>query len=209
MVNSAGEPIRKTCRRFDDVGHAHALTFSCFERQPFLTSERACGWMIESIRRARSQHDFDLWAYVIMPEHVHLLIFPTHAEYSISAILKSLKLSVSAVAIPFIKENHADFIKRMTHPAPDGSTSIRFWQRGGGYDRNLWSPRYIWQTIDYIHANPVRRGLCASPMDYRWSSSVSYEDRSQGELSIDADSLPTDPRSKLKDTTQRRSSCSN
>jgi len=61
---------------------------------------------------------------------------------------------------------------------------------------NLWSPRYIWQMTDYIHANPVRRGLCALPMNYRWSSAVSYEDRNRGELSVDADSLPTDPRSK-------------
>ena len=68
------EPIQKTCQRWDEPGHAHAMTFSYFRRQPFLTKDRSRGWMIEAIRRARDEHRFHLWAYVIMPEHLHLLI---------------------------------------------------------------------------------------------------------------------------------------
>jgi len=52
---------------------------------------------------------------------------------------------------------------------PNGLSSVRFWQRGGGYDRNFWSPKHTWQTIDYIHANPVVRGLCAGNVDWSWS----------------------------------------
>ena len=45
-----------------------------------------------------------------------------------------------------------------------------FWQCGGGYDRNATEPRTLLQMIDYIHNNPVRRGLVAKATDWIWSS---------------------------------------
>lgn len=72
----------KTCRRFDEPGDAHALTFTCFKGQPFLAKDRSRQWMIDSIERARQKHQFDLWAYVIMLEHVHLVIRPKEDHYS-------------------------------------------------------------------------------------------------------------------------------
>ncbi len=83
-------PIRKTCKRYNLPGHAHFLTFSCFGRRPFLSRDRSRGWMIDAIALARERHGFDLWAWVIMPEHVHLLIFPRRETYEISAILTTM-----------------------------------------------------------------------------------------------------------------------
>ncbi len=81
-------PIRKTkyktCKRYNIPGHAHELTFTCFRRFQLLSRERTCRWPIDAVGRARSCHAFDIWAYVIMPEHVHLLIFPRGESYNIS-----------------------------------------------------------------------------------------------------------------------------
>jgi len=62
---------RKRCRRENLTGHAHFLTFSCFHRRLYLSRDRTRQWLIESIAHSMTQHRFDLWAYVIMPEHVH------------------------------------------------------------------------------------------------------------------------------------------
>ena len=86
---------RKTCHRYNDPGHAHALTFSCFHRQRFLSGDRSRQWFIDAVDRARVKHHFHVWAYVTMPEHVHLLIWPTIPDYNISEILNSIKQSVS------------------------------------------------------------------------------------------------------------------
>jgi REP-associated tyrosine transposase len=190
------ERHRKRCRRFNDIGHAHALTFSCFQRQPFLSRERSRLWTLEAIRHARQVHAFHLWAYVLMPEHVHLLIHPVSPEYRISAILSSLKQPVAKKAVRYIREHAPEFLDRMRDRQPGGTENFRFWQRGGGYDRNLWEPRYIWSTIDYIHLNPVRRGLCQRPDDWIWSSARNYCDGvgSAESLDIDFASLPEDPR---------------
>jgi len=185
---------RKSCHRDNRPGDAHALTFSCFRRRPFLTRDRSRMWVIQAIALAKAKHDFDVWAYVLMPEHVHLLIYPTRDHYDISGILQSIKLSVSTRAIRYVKEKSPEFLSRMADVQPNGNVAHRFWQRGGGYDRNLQSPKYIWETIDYLHANPVRRGLCTGNVDWKWSSAREYAGMGDTLLPIDADSLPDDPR---------------
>ena len=127
-------PQRKTCRRYNEPGHAHALSFSCFKRRPFLSRQRTRNWMLSAIDKARAKHGLHLWAYVIMPEHVHVLIHPTSDDYSVSRILTTLKQPLSKRAILYVRQHAPSFLKRMTDTQPNGKRSVRFWQRGGGYD---------------------------------------------------------------------------
>ena len=150
--------------------------------------------MLNAIRLACERHDLDLWAYVVMPEHMHIVVHPRHDPYNISRILSSLKQPVSKRAILYVKEKAPSKLALMADRQPNGKTSYRFWQRGGGYDRNLWSLSYIWETIDYVHGNPVRRGLCDREVDWTWSSARAYADLEDGPLQIDTASLPDDPR---------------
>ena len=185
---------RKTCRRYNDPGHAHSFTFSCFQRQPFLSKDRSRQWLVEAIDRARQIHEFHIWAYVFMPEHAHLLLFPLKIGYSVSAILTSIKKPVSNRAIAFLKATAPHFLERMRDRQPNGRCVLRFWQRGGGHDRNLWSPAHIWEKIDYIHLNPVRRGLCETPAEWFWSSAGFYAGKRDGPLPIQVDHIPRDTR---------------
>lgn len=182
-------PHRKTCRRFNEAGHAHALTFSCFRRQPFLNRDRTRQWFVDAVTAARDKHRFDLWAYVIMPEHVHLLVWPTEHEYDISEILLSIKQPVTRRSRAFVMKQAPEFLPRMTDEQPNGKSSVRFWQRGGGYDRNVTSAEVVHQTIEYLHLNPVRRGLCETPEDWKWSSAGAYTGNAEVPLSIDFESL--------------------
>jgi putative transposase len=184
---------RKTCRRYDEPGHAHSLTFSCYCRRPFLSRDRGRRWLIEAIDRARQKHAFDLWAYVIMPEHVHLLIWPRESQYSISRILTSVKRPASIKALLHVRRSAPAFLSQMEDRQPGGRIHYRFWQRGGGYDRNLTEPKTVWAEIDYIHANPVRRGLCQTPTAWLWSSAAEYERPGTGPLRLDRSSLPRTP----------------
>jgi putative transposase len=181
---------RKACRRFNEVGHAHALTFSCFCRRPFLSKDRSRMWLIEAIDQARQIHAFDLWAYVVMPEHAHLLIWPRKPMYSISRILTSIKRPVSRKALSYVRTSAPNFLSQMEDRQPGGRVHDRFWQRGGGYDRNLTEPKSIWAEIDYFHANPVRRGLCDGPTAWLWSSARELEQPGSGLLRLDLSSVP-------------------
>ncbi len=181
---------RKTCQRIDTPRHAHFLTFSCFRRQPFLNRDRTREWLISTINTSRDKHAFDLWAYVIMPEHVHLLIWPREVEYSISRILTSIKLPVTKLAVSYLEKSSPRSLEKMRDTQPNGQSSYRFWQRGGGYDQNIFEPRTAYSIIDYIHANPVRRGLCVRPVDWVWSSAREHENPGTGLLRVDQGSLP-------------------
>jgi putative transposase len=67
---------------------------------------------------------------------------------------------------------------------------MRFWQRGGGFDRNLFSSGELWEKIRYVHENPVKRGLCAKRSDWPWSSAADYAGARAGPLKIDWESIP-------------------
>ena len=118
--------------------------------------------MAESIDSARQFVPFDLWAYVFMPDHVHMLIRP-HQGIKISAILKAIKQPVAVQAVRYVKNHAPEFFLHMKDMQPNGRYTFRFWQRGGGYDRNIWSIEDIRFKINYIHANPVRGGLVDVP----------------------------------------------
>ena len=81
------------------AGHAHELTFCCHRRYQFLSAERTCQWLAESIDAARRRWDFDLWAYVFMPEHVHLIIHLRSASYDVRTVLKAIKEPVGRRAV--------------------------------------------------------------------------------------------------------------
>ena len=193
-VMSPPPPHRKRIRHSNDPGHAHFLTFSCYRCQPFLARDRTRNWLIDSIRQSLIRHNFALWAYVIMPEHVHLLIWPMRDDYDISSFLKSAKESVAKRAVAYVRKMAPDFLPKMLDRQPSGRKCYRFWQRGPGYDRNLWSPEHIWDKIDYIHGNPVQRGLCQRPEDWIWSSAADYLGVRLGLLPLDRTSLPADLR---------------
>ena len=135
------------------------------------------------------KHPFQLWAYVFMPEHVHLLIQPNEGV-TVSAILHNLKPAVTHEALRWVREHRPAFLEQMKDRQPNGKCFYRFWQRGGGYDRNIWTIQELYEKIDYIHANPVRRGLVEHPGDWPWSGWRAWHEDSDSPLRIDRESLP-------------------
>jgi len=175
----------KRLRRIEIARRARALNYACFRNQKFLSSERSCRWLADSVTRALAKHNIDLWAYCFLPTHVHLLVFPKPDKPNIAAFLSSHKKSVTNKAIAWVTRNAPGFLVRMRDEQPNGDVSFRFWQRGGGYDRNLWSAEAIWNMIDYIHRNPVEEGLCEHPSDWKWSSAGTYKDGREGPLKLE------------------------
>jgi putative transposase len=156
-------------RAFNEPGHAQELTFSCSRRSRFLTAERPCGWLAEAIERARKTREFALWAFVFLPEHVHLIIRPQRPVSVISDLLQAIKQPVGQRAVMFLETNAPQWLPRITRRR-GGSRERLFWQSGGGYDRNIEEPGTLRVMMDYLHLNPVRRGLVARATDWQWSS---------------------------------------
>ncbi|MEW5883614.1 MAG: transposase [Armatimonadota bacterium] len=166
----------KLRKNYNDPGHAHELTWSCYRRMTLLRSDLACQLVADAINKARITYNFAVWAYVFMPEHVHLLIHPRELSYDIALIRKAIKQASSQRAISHLKKRNPDALDRLKVVNAQGVVSHRFWQQGGGYDRNLVSPEAIRAAIDYIYRNPVRRGLSDDIFGWKWSSARAFHD---------------------------------
>lgn len=138
-----------------------------------MNTERTCQWLADAIQNARFEWNFSLWAYVFMPEHVHLIVCPNDEEYDIAQIRKSIKSPVGEKGIKFIKDEAPSWLPKITRKRGK-KTERLFWQSGGGYDRNIVEPNTLKEMLEYIHMNPVRRGLVERPEEWRWSSAAWY-----------------------------------
>ena len=101
-------------RSFNEPGHAHELTFTCYRRFRFLASEQTCQWLAEAIASARTELDFALWAFVFMPEHVHLIVWPRRPVYEVSDILSAIKEPVGRKAVKYLKVAAPAWLPRIT-----------------------------------------------------------------------------------------------
>jgi putative transposase len=147
---------RKKLRRFE-TGSVRFLTFSCHDRLPLLQSERAKEIFLQHLSHAVDSGQCWLHAYVLMPEHVHLLLTPCEGQ-TVTSILKPLKRRTS------LKLNAL-----LDRPPP-------FWLAGGGYDRNIDTRDEYAAKVGYIHSNPVARHLVEVSQDWRFSSFCAYAD---------------------------------
>jgi putative transposase len=171
----------KELKRYYGQGHLHFLTFSCYRRLPFLRTARARDVFVAALAKIRERYHFLLVGYVVMPEHVHLLI-SEGPKCTPSLVLKVLKQRVSR---DLRKQGRRAPAGQMGLPFKDGAATLpRFWQPRF-YDFNVYSAKKIREKLEYMHANPVKRGLVGNPREWVWSSFNSYEKGEGGLAPID------------------------
>ena len=167
-------PHRKRIKHFQEPGHLHELTFSCYQRLPLLTSSSRLEMLSASVQRAVVHHRYGLIAFVFMPEHVHLLVLPQREASSIPALLNAIKRPCSYRIKQLLMDSKSDLLEKLTVHQRPGVTTFRFWQEGPGFDRNITEAKTIEDAINYFHNNPVKRGLCERATDWKWSSARSF-----------------------------------
>ena len=155
-------------KRFDLPNHARFLTYSCFDRLPLLGEPEIRDRYVEFISFQSARIGFKVLAFVVMPEHVHMVVVPDGGK--IAPVLRALKQGFARERLGELRRSRDPVLERLTGPAG----SPVFWQRGGGYDRVVRGEGDLREKISYIHENPVRRGLVAREEDWVWSSARAY-----------------------------------
>jgi len=146
--------VTRGLERFHQSRQTHFVTFSCYLRLPKLVDAPVCDLFLETLEQMRVQFQLSVYAFVVMPEHVHLLLSEPGVD-SLAEALHWLKLTYS---------------KRVrSRVACEGA----FWQKRY-FDLNVRNHRQFMEKVRYIHRNPVKRGLCASPDQWPWSSFRHY-----------------------------------
>ena len=161
--------------------HLHFITFSCYRRLPLLKTVRARDVFVREMARVRDEYEFLLVGYVVMPEHVHLLISEPR-KGTPSTVLQMLKQRVSKKPR---KRNQESSVGQLRLAFPESVENLRsFWQPRF-YDFNVYTNRKKREKLDYMHRNPLTRGLVKHPKDWPWSSWSFYGMRAPGLVGID------------------------
>jgi putative transposase len=154
--------------RLHHSGQAHFLTFSCYGRKPLLAEMEMESAFLHVLERARRRFAFCVWGYVVMPEHVHLLI----SEPSHGTLANSMQALKSNVSIEARKRGRRSLGEE------------RFWLPRY-FDHNVRNYAGFLTQLRYIHRNPVKRGLCSKPEEYSWSSFRAWSSGEIGPVEIE------------------------
>jgi len=171
--------MRNALRRFYGRGDLHFITFSCYRRRRYLGTQRARHRFVKILDQVRPRFTFLLIGYVVMPEHVHLLVSEPK-KGNPSKMLQVLKQKVSRALRKPARKSSA----QLSLAFAAVTDSPAFWQRRF-YDFNVWSDRKVREKLDYMHRNPVERKLVSHPKDWPWSSWSHYERGETGLIRID------------------------
>jgi len=160
-------------RHFDNWGTARFVTFSCYYRLPGLNQPSAKEIVIEELDRARDKHGFQILAYVLMPEHVHLVLYPPN-DMELGLVIGEIK---SRSAKRFFSSN-------VVSESVQQNVKRVFWHKRC-YDHNCRTLETVWEKIHYCHNNPVKRCHVSDPSEWYWSSYNCYQGESNVPLIVD------------------------
>ena len=126
--------------RFHQSGQSHFVTFCCYHRRQLFSTDATRRIFESALERVRRTFRLEVYGYVVMPEHVQLLLSEPQQD-TLADALKSLKQGVS---------------RRLIGDAD------HFWQKRY-YDFNIRTHAQFVEKLRYIHRNPVKAGLCERP----------------------------------------------
>ncbi len=181
-------------KRYQQTRQLHFVTFSCYHRNPLLANSQACDIFVRTLEIVRRRYGFWLIGYVVMPEHVHLLLSEPERE-NLALALQMLKqmvsrnlrpASVGRPSYPEAKDVQPQVGGPSYREAKGGDLQRQpFWQ-ARYYDFNVWSEQKRVEKLRYIHRNPVKRGLVEHPEDWLWSSFHHYLTGEEGVVEIES-----------------------
>jgi putative transposase len=150
--------------RLHHSGQSHFVTFCCYHRRRLFTTDASRQIFESALERVRHSFGLQVYGYVVMPEHVHLLLSEPQKD-TLADALKSLKQGVS---------------RRLIGDAD------HFWQKRY-HDFNIRNyPQFV-EKLRYVHRNPMKAGLCERPEDWEWSSFRHYATGCEGRVEIESE----------------------
>jgi putative transposase len=187
-----GMPSR--LKRYQDRGQLHYVTFTCYHRNKYLNSASARDLFEQTLERVRRWYSFYVVGYVVMPEHVHLLLSEPERS-NLAVALQMLKQTSSRrlrnlggppVRPPLAKGGESSGPRSRPVLTKRGETSQPFWQKRY-YDFNVFSDHKRIEKLRYMHRNPVKRGLVETPEEWKWSSYRHYLTGLEGVVEIESE----------------------
>lgn len=169
--------LHKSLPKFDDNSYAHFVTTKTYRNYPYFKNDDFCRILLEELRFYSQKYGFTLLGYVILPDHLHLLIWWDREErpdLNISRVMQGIKGASARRIIDLLKSMGLEQMLQSTQRSANTKShkqnlKYRVWQPDF-YDFVIHSKEKLLEKLNYIHNNPVKDGLASSPDGYEWSS---------------------------------------
>ena len=169
--------LYKKLPKFDDNSYAHFITTNTYNNYPYFKDEESCQIIVGELQFYSRKYGFALIGYVIIPDHLHLLVWWDKEEkpnLSISKVMNSIKtMTAKRIKRRLFYNGDIKYMGRLTDVGQLTRRPFRLWQPGF-YDFNIYSEEKFLEKLNYIHSNPVKAGLVSSPERCKWSSHKDY-----------------------------------
>ena len=171
--------------RYRQTGHIYYITTNVYNFHPIFTCASFVIPLLDSLNYYRFQYDVALIGYVIMRDHLHLLLFPENVDV-LSAMIRDFKeFTAKRLIRQATVEKRQEWLDAFAHAgAVTGRSQNKVWQ-DSFWEMNLFSDRFIRQKLNYIHRNPVRAKLVDEPGTYPYSSYRNYAFDDESLIEID------------------------
>lgn len=171
--------------RFRIEGHIYYITTVIYNRLRIFARPSFVIPLLDSLNFYRYTQGFKLLGYVIMPDHIHFIIWPS-AKMDIGNLMRSFKEFTAKRIIQLAEvEGIADWVKAFRQAGAETRRSKnKVWQ-DSYWDENVFTEDFLKQKLHYMHLNPVRAGLVSQPEDYPYSSHRNYEYDQEWLIEID------------------------
>lgn len=173
--------------RFQIEGHIYYITTVVYDRLPIFMRPAFIIPLLDSLNFYRHKQEFKLLGYVVMPDHIHLVIWP-FGKASVADIMQNYKeFTAKRIIRQAEVENMENWVKAFQEAGVETGRSMnKVWQ-DSYWDMNVYTETFLRQKLNYIHRNPVRANLAQAPEDYPYSSYRNYTLGEEWLIEIDED----------------------
>jgi putative transposase len=176
--------------KIHDQQKLHIVTFTVIHWIDVFTRDNYRTIFIDSLKYCQANKGLEVYAYVIMTNHVHLII-GTSGENVLEGIIRDLKAFTSrsirkALEDTELPESRREWMLRMMYRAGkynSNNIDYQFWQQYS-HPIELSSNRFLDQKLEYIHMNPVKAGFVDEPEAWVYSSARDYAGVSKGPVDV-------------------------
>ena len=167
-----------------DGPYPHLTTNTIVRWAPVFVSDSYFKIILDSLAHLRQHRNLAIHAYVIMPNHVHTIV--TARNNDLSAIMRDFKKFTSRAIYHQAEQegNHRLVSVFRASAKRDVRSRFKVWQ-DEFHPEAIYSRRFFSQKLEYIHTNPVRKGLATDASQWYYSSFTVYEMGDGGPLEID------------------------
>lgn len=160
-----------------DQSRAHFITATIVDWIDIFSRQNYRDCILDSLSYCIKNKGMILYGYVIMTNHIHLIVQSDQGK--LSDLLRDFKKFTATRILDLIRnipESRREWILERFHKATfshNRNKNFQVW-RSGNHAEEIYSEKFLWSKLDYIHLNPVRAGIVSRASDYLYSSASNY-----------------------------------